>query len=1194
MNSIDKQQQDLLSKIASTTKEEEKVIENETAIKIKGKLTKIKDSKIGNLVVDKYLYLITGIKAFGRGTKNELVRWNRYRKNIMALIGDFTLATFFSIADKGWNKLKQLFQSVMNKAKSYMDYTKGLMSGVNKEIKQYRDIDKEERKQYRKDMVGDIIDSFRRGMTEEEAREKFFASKEYKNAKATGDYLSFVEWAKAMKIKIKGSPRTTVGKVLKVTRAIDKKVAWFMTKGLVKNTWRAIKWGTRGLITYMGLWARGTFEVSKQVGLTMLHMGSTPAEAMTASLLAKIDKGIEFLAGKDDYVKEQESTNKRMIRGNVSGKIVSGIKSILGKIFGKKTKRKEITDPSILTDIENKATRLYYEYLQAGRTPEEASRAADAHKQYLLDIAIAQLNQPEEPEKEERKNSWLNRMKLWGKKDDGKDSNNKDKTGFGKVAKGLGLTGGLIGIGFLLNKMGFGISDIATGVNKVIDVVKTVGTGIGKIFDGVMWVVDKLGVIGTLLAAGAVTGGSRALLDRLMNGPVGGAPGKTASKVGGFLRTAKNFIPRGKLGKAALVGGIAYGVGSLFGEDEKSQTDIQQEQINKINNNQPEEEMKAPGENGEKLSTADVVTGAAIGGMNAAAAVSLASEAKSAVTKSKSVLKNAGGKEADLIAKMSKAESTAGKAKIFLKEGMGFIDKLKATIVKKLGPKAAVKVLGKIASKFIPIIGWVSLLWSIGEFFKLLLVDKKPFLNSLSIAFTGIDFFGPDDEMIDPETGEKLKTIKDEKNEIKQMENMQNYAYNSITKNKLLDNKNNNVTKKYILNGKEVSEEEYNNDPIVRRMKDRKEKDLSKKQAFVNALSDNNKKVKEPTTKDKGSPSPYIKPLKDSSPGGVADVTGLQPEVQQRLHLLGKEYFDRYGKKLEVTSAYRDPNHQAKLWEQAYGFYPTGNIAADRANPLYAKSSKRGKVGHPSTSRHKDGLAFDINMAAWDQVKSGSKISADRRDPEVDDLLAKYGFNRPYTGFNGYKGFKERWHVGLLGNRQPVESNEPDDTVQRPADEKKEVQQEIKDETKVASKDQSGPKKEEKGFFSSIGNFFKDDEEVKVVDNTQTKPQQATFTNTSNNVKPASMKTSIPVSKPEIPKIDFSSVNSLLAEGNADRKLILTTLQTIATTISVNMNNANSKPENSLKDLPKQSPKPEMRIIDDQSLINIKRKTFKV
>jgi hypothetical protein len=108
--------------------------------------------------------------------------------------------------------------------------------------------------------------------------------------------------------------------------------------------------------------------------------------------------------------------------------------------------------------------------------------------------------------------------------------------------------------------------------------------------------------------------------------------------------------------------------------------------------------------------------------------------------------------------------------------------------------------------------------------------------------------------------------------------------------------------------------------------------------------------------------------------GSGVDLEGLDPSAKKRLAGMAYEYQQKTGKKLQVNSAYRDPEKQAQLYAK---------IGPPNAAP-------------PGKSWHEKGLAFDIN-------------SADANKADELGLMAKYGFKRPVA--------KEPWHVELSETR---------------------------------------------------------------------------------------------------------------------------------------------------------------------------------
>jgi hypothetical protein len=133
--------------------------------------------------------------------------------------------------------------------------------------------------------------------------------------------------------------------------------------------------------------------------------------------------------------------------------------------------------------------------------------------------------------------------------------------------------------------------------------------------------------------------------------------------------------------------------------------------------------------------------------------------------------------------------------------------------------------------------------------------------------------------------------------------------------------------------------------------------------------------IESPAADDLGK---YVR-LKDSS----VNLDGLNEQMKSRLAALAKDYFDQTGQKIQVNSAYRSPEEQAKLFAK-YG--------TPRAAP-------------PGRSRHESGLAVDIN-------------SSDANKAIDLGLMSKYGFTRPVRG--------ETWHI------EPIETAKRGGTPDNP------------------------------------------------------------------------------------------------------------------------------------------------------------------
>lgn len=162
--------------------------------------------------------------------------------------------------------------------------------------------------------------------------------------------------------------------------------------------------------------------------------------------------------------------------------------------------------------------------------------------------------------------------------------------------------------------------------------------------------------------------------------------------------------------------------------------------------------------------------------------------------------------------------------------------------------------------------------------------------------------------------------------------------------------------------------------------------------------------------------SQFIKPLRQDD-GQLADVKNINPDLKVRLEGYAKDYYLRTGKKLEITSGRRDFERQKELWEKAAKTNYTGNFEADMARAR-ANGFVPGKVAYPSSrSPHVQGRAVDLNVSA---MPNQSSITADKRDPVLDPMLAKWGLVRTQTTFNNPNvKFPERWHIQAAGTPLP-------------------------------------------------------------------------------------------------------------------------------------------------------------------------------
>jgi hypothetical protein len=127
--------------------------------------------------------------------------------------------------------------------------------------------------------------------------------------------------------------------------------------------------------------------------------------------------------------------------------------------------------------------------------------------------------------------------------------------------------------------------------------------------------------------------------------------------------------------------------------------------------------------------------------------------------------------------------------------------------------------------------------------------------------------------------------------------------------------------------------------------------------------------------------------------GRGVDFSGVKPSILSNFTGMAKDYFDLTGKNINVNSAYRNPEQQKKLYEEA------------------VRTGRTGFVAKPGRSLHEFGYALDIDS------KDANKL---------DDagLMRKWGFWRPLLKSK----HKEPWHVEPMGLDRASVRSEPDST----------------------------------------------------------------------------------------------------------------------------------------------------------------------
>jgi hypothetical protein len=121
------------------------------------------------------------------------------------------------------------------------------------------------------------------------------------------------------------------------------------------------------------------------------------------------------------------------------------------------------------------------------------------------------------------------------------------------------------------------------------------------------------------------------------------------------------------------------------------------------------------------------------------------------------------------------------------------------------------------------------------------------------------------------------------------------------------------------------------------------------------------------------------------SPG--IDVSRVNGGFMNNFNSMASEYTQRTGKKLVVTSGYRDIAKQKQLWDAELA----------KNNGDVAKTRKF--VAPPGSSKHNFGMALDVNKGDTRNINEAASMG----------LLAKYKMWRPMG--------HEDWHVEPLGSR---------------------------------------------------------------------------------------------------------------------------------------------------------------------------------
>lgn len=217
------------------------------------------------------------------------------------------------------------------------------------------------------------------------------------------------------------------------------------------------------------------------------------------------------------------------------------------------------------------------------------------------------------------------------------------------------------------------------------------------------------------------------------------------------------------------------------------------------------------------------------------------------------------------------------------------------------------------------------------------------------------------------------------------------------------------------------------------------------------------------------------------------DTTGTNKTFLNNIAGMAAEYNQKTGKTLDMTSAYRSPEKQQKLWQAA-------------VNKYGSEAEARKWVAKPGSSFHEKGLAADINYSNRGPIEEADKLG----------LLQKYGLYRPISN--------EHWHIEPIGSRKGDLKSEP--VV---GDAKAEGKKELKTPAKTELKPKESNVKKIESKTSTISSVAKADNE-----NLQ-KTQKTQIEDKSSPVKKENI--SAPIANKDVKTNTVNETSSSIAQG---------------------------------------------------------------
>ena len=564
-----------------------------------------------------------------------------------------------------------------------------------------------------------------------------------------------------------------------------------------------------------------------------------------------------------------------------------------------------------------------------------------------------------------REGNWKDRLKgLMGSKKDKKDPRKRGILNFVKNNKGLSTTAILTGVLLAMKSMGITMDDVMGVAKGIWSGIKDIGHFLSPIFGFLKKTFTKIGDVMSGIAGffgikssdnkDGDTGEDSTNALSVGKGLAYGAGGLVAYKGGkAVYKTGKAVYKTGKVaykgGKAIYKGGKAI----YKGDEAALKTD---KTIYKTG--------KAAYE-GEK---------------------SVYKTSKAAYKATKTVSNTAKTTE-NVASKVAKATKSVPKSKTFLKKiakkVLVYLSKFKKLILKRFGPKLAGKFLSKIASRFVPVLGWALVLYDAGMIAYDVFHNGTDFKVAVSNQILGFNIFG--DDVPTDENGKPLEDKGLEQKalaKVKHIEtsNISGMEYKYKFNGSINNNSNNNSTNNNIKKHTAANNVYYKKNVAI----NSKTKTIGYGEDKVNNNPPNTKTYK--PSKDVN-----VRGGKLYNPdGGENNITlakgvtidGLNPAMDKKLKAMANEYNAITGKKIHINSGYRSTAYQAKL-RRKYG-------------------SRAARPGH---STHEFGLAVDINGSTLDELDNLG-------------LMGKYKLTRPVG--------KEKWHVEPAGVQLDINNAKKD------------------------------------------------------------------------------------------------------------------------------------------------------------------------